>query len=72
MSEIIFLFKPFSFILDSFQNKIWQKIVFYLSDILNKMEPSMCWFENTQGDNMNGECIVVEPAFFYIEKNSIV
>jgi hypothetical protein len=34
----IFLVRPFSIMLDSFQNKIQQKVVIYLSDFLNKME----------------------------------
>jgi hypothetical protein len=33
----IFLVRPFSIILDSFQIKIQQKIVLYLSDFSNKM-----------------------------------
>jgi hypothetical protein len=53
----IFLVRPFSLILDSFHNIIRQKIVFYLSDFLNKMAPSMYRFEKRQGVNKNGECI---------------
>jgi hypothetical protein len=33
---LIFLVRPFSIMLDSFQNKIQEKVVLYLSDFLNK------------------------------------
>jgi hypothetical protein len=33
---LIFLFRPFSFILDTFHNKIRQKMIFYLSDLLKQ------------------------------------
>jgi hypothetical protein len=33
----IFLVRPFSITLDSFQNKIQQEVVLYLSDFSNKM-----------------------------------
>jgi hypothetical protein len=33
----IFLVRPFSIILDSFQNKVQQNVVFNLSDFSNKM-----------------------------------
>jgi hypothetical protein len=57
MFGFIFLVKPFSFILDSFHNKIRQ--VFFIYQIFQKKKwRPQC--ENTQGDNKNGECIVVE------------
>jgi hypothetical protein len=34
---LIFLVRPFSIILDSFQNEIQRKVVLYLSDFSNKM-----------------------------------
>jgi hypothetical protein len=34
--RLIFLVRPFSIMLDSFQNKIQEKVVLYLSDFSNK------------------------------------
>jgi hypothetical protein len=38
----------------------FNKKLFYLSDFSNKMAPSMFLFENTEGENTNGEYIIVD------------
>jgi hypothetical protein len=52
----IFLVRPFSFILDIFTTKFDN--LFFIYQIFQTKWRPQC--ENTQGDNKNGECIVVE------------